>query len=249
MTNGGYTLVWSYSEKTDYTGGNTIYGTANSMTLAGASSLKNDYPQNPVTTENGTINYTNYRLALATRTNIRNTNPGEYRVRITENPTNMQDAWGLNNYFSSKPSTAAFDYFSGGTSSTCTETQVPTTGKLFGYTYTNGLTTATGTYNGTTTGNVCPYTTDTTYGAHWDAGGRMNGTFLSPDGVTNINSNIHNNLFGYFGETQANHHFGKCGGTSASDTSFATTTTCTGSSLVPHSFNGGEGRYLQWFVK
>jgi hypothetical protein len=67
-------------------------------------------------------------------------------------------------------------------------------------------------------------------------------------GNNTIAMNQIDNSFGWFDQTQANHHFGKCGGTEASDYSFSTKT-CAGSSLVPHSFNNGEGRYLQWFVK
>jgi hypothetical protein len=76
-------------------------------------------------------------------------------------------------------------------------------------------------------GDVCPYMQAIGYGIHWDAGNRLNGTMLAPDGATTINANIHNNLFGYFGETQANLHFGKCTSSAAAsgtsdDYSFST---------------------------
>jgi hypothetical protein len=64
-----------------------------------------------------------------------------------------------------------------------------------------------------------------------------------------------NDAFGQFDGTgtngtssaQQNHHFGKCGST-GDDYSFATGF-CASTSLYPHSFNGGQGRYLQWWIK
>lgn len=88
------------------------------------------------------------------------------------------------------------------------------------------------------------------YGNHFDAGQRIasnptNYTVI-PGGKT-FNSFYFNDLFGFFGETEINHHFGKCG--AGSDDFAFTTTNCSNSQLVPHSFNSGEGRVLQWFVK
>ena len=240
MTHGGYTLLWSFSEKTLYTGGNTIYGNANSMNLP--TGLNTNSVQNSVTTQTGTIVYENHRLSNATMLNVRSTNPGDYRVNITNNPKDTRDTWGNNNYFNVKPSSVAYDYISSGGNSTCTGSSVPTTGKLFGYTY-NG-TTNTQQYNGVNAGNVCPYINNGGYGSHWDAGNRMNGIITAPDG-TSINANQYNNLFGFFGETEVNHHFGKC---TADDNSFSTVS-CGSGNLVPHSLNSGQGRYLQWWVK
>lgn len=260
MTNGGYTLVWSYSEKTAYnTSNNSLYGNANTMTITGASSLTNDSPQNVITVSSGSINYSNYRLALATRTNIRSANPGTYRVRITNVPTDMQDAWGLANYFVANPTKTADDYFSGTNDYENNELNLPTSGKLFGYVYKNGLTASTGTFAGrTTAGLVTIYVKAIgwgNFGPHWDVNNQFRGDIMAPDGTT-IDSSIIDNLFGYFGGTsQVNHHFGKCtsssgtGGT-GDDYSFATYKSCDYSLLKPHSsINGGEGRYLQWFVK
>ncbi|MFZ4928127.1 hypothetical protein [Chryseobacterium sp. Mn2064] len=240
MTHGGYTLLWSFSEKTLYTGGNTIYGIVNNMKLSAG--LSTDSVQNSVTTESGTIVYENHRLANATMLNVRSTNPGDYRVNITDNPKDPKDIWSNSNYFNAKPRSSSYDYISSVGVSTCTGSNVPTTGKLFGYIY-NG-TTNTQQYNGVNSGNVCPYINNGGYGSHWDAGNRMNGLITAPDG-TSINANQYNNLFGFFGETEVNHHFGKC---TADDNSFATVR-CSSGNLTPHSFNSGQGRYLQWWVK
>ncbi len=240
MTHGGYTLLWSFSEKTAYTGGGA-YGPANSMSIAGSPYLNANSPQNVVTTQAGQMNYASYRIPLTAMQNAKNSSAGDYRVQITNNPTNMNDSWANNNYFNSKP-TAGYDYIVND-ASTCSHALVPTTGKIFGYIY-NGQT-ANATYNGVATAvnGICPYI-NTGYSSHWDAGGRMNGSITAPDGTT-ISATTFNNMFGFFGETQVNHHFGKC---TTDDNSFSTVT-CGVSLLRPHSFNSGEGRYTQWFVK
>ena len=248
MTNGGYTLLASYSEKTAYTlGGNNLWGAANTMHVYYNLSTNTTY--NTVTAENGTMNYENFRLSLPTMQNAKSSILGDYRVHITNDKVNVNDAWAQNNYFEWKP-TSGYDPIAGG-ASTCYESLVPTTGKLFGYEYrTDGNNVY---YNNISGGDVCPYMQASGFGLHWDAGGRLRGTILAPDGITTINANIHNNLFGYFGETQANHHFGKCtSSTNAAGTgddySFSTAS-CGYGYLKPHSFNSGEGRYIQYWVK
>ncbi|THV60474.1 MULTISPECIES: fibrinogen-like YCDxxxxGGGW domain-containing protein [Chryseobacterium] len=242
MTHGGYTLLWSYSEKTAYTGGG-LYGTANSMYIganSGAVALSANSPQNVVTTAAGVMNYTNYRIPLTAMQNSKSATLGDYRVQITNNPTNMNDSWGNGNFFNAKPTTG-YDYIAN-VASTCEHPIVPTTGKIFGYVY--DARTNNATYNNVATaGRVCPYI-NSGYTSHWDAGGRIAGTITAPDG-TSINASSFNNLFGFFGEVEGNHLFGKC---TTDDNSFATQT-CSYTSLRPHSFNSGEGRYLQWFVK
>lgn len=254
MTNGGYTLLWSYSEKTARAGGGP-YGNANTMNIASGSTsggrLATNLPRNTVTTQAGTINYYDYRLPLATMQTIRSASSGttiDYRVRIAEVPTDMSDAWGADNYFGiALSSTSAYDFIIGTNASTCVESNVPTYGKIFGYIYDGRTNTVT--YNGVAAGNICPYTVSSSYGAHWDAGTRLNGAALpAPNGGTFLPSSM-NNLFGYFGETEGNHLFGKCGA-AGSDTAFSPAT-CTASNLHPHAHlnNNGEGRTLQWFVK
>jgi hypothetical protein len=57
-------------------------------------------------------------------------------------------------------------------------------------------------------------------------------------------------LFGNFSSTMPNHHFGKCvNGFGVGDDFSFEIRTCLPANLVPHSFNNGEGRYLQWYVR
>ncbi|MDR0437127.1 MAG: hypothetical protein LBH22_02355 [Bacteroidales bacterium] len=58
------------------------------------------------------------------------------------------------------------------------------------------------------------------------------------------------------GNRMPNHHIGKCNTAGAPDFSFGTvaggtggTMDCAMGSLVPHSFNNGNGRYIQWWVR
>lgn len=252
MTNGGYTLIWSYSEATSY----------NTYAPAGMQqdnlSMVTSLPYNVVSTEGGTINYNNYRLAKATMSNVKNAAIGQYWVRISYSPTDVNDAWAQNNFFKAVPSVATMDFIDGTAGgSTCYESQVPTTGKIFGLVY-NG-TTNTPTYNGVNVaGDICPYYTGAGYGTHWDAGFRMASAataytvdFPRYDNTTislTFNPGRFNNLFGWHGvgEGEINHHWGKCGSAAADDYAF-TTMNC--NSQYPHSFNGGQGRYLQWWVK
>jgi hypothetical protein len=255
MTNGGYTLLWSFSERTAYVSPADLYGNAaNNMEIfsGDASRFTQNRPRNVVTANGSNIAGTNlglyndYRLSLATMQNVRTANPGDYRVRITVSPTDMSDNWGVNNFFRIKP-TSGYDYIAN-SNSTCAESNVPAVGKLFGRAY-NGSTN-TPTYNGVNVnGDICPYV-GTGYGNHFDAGLRIannptNYTVI-PGGQT-FNANSFNDLFGFFGETEINHHFGKCG--AGSDDFLFTPNSCSSSQLVPHSFNSGEGRVLQWFVK
>lgn len=248
MTHGGYTLLASYSEKTAYTlGGNNLWGAANTMYVY--YNLSTNITYNTVTTQTGIMNYENFRLSLPTMQNAKTNQLGDYRIHITNDKTNINDTWAQANYFEFNPTTG-YDPIIGG-NSTCYESYIPTKGKLFGYEYrTDGNNVY---YNNIAGGDICPYMQASGYGLHWDAGNRLNGTMLAPDGVTNINANIHNNLFGYFGETQANHHFGKCTSSTATsgtgdDYNF-TTASCAYGYLKPHSFNNGEGRYIQYWVK
>ena len=262
IKNGGWTLVWSYSEKTAreiYVQSTTTGGTgnANSMIVSGAYwSNFQDRPTNRVTTESGTINYNNYRLSRAEWRHFPiNTNTPQLKVRITENPTDMRDEWAMNNYGIISPrntnenpiETNFADY----------RLRVPAEGKIFGKQW-RVTATGGGGYGGWdevsgNRGELVLYSS-TNYCTHWNFSRLGSGTQFevvpNRGGANNtIAMNRIDNSFGWFGETQANHHFGKCGGTSGDEYSFATKD-CAGSSLVPHtSINGGEGRILQWFVK
>jgi hypothetical protein len=110
-------------------------------------------------------------------------------------------------------------------------------------------------------GNMGMYSNGS-YCTHWNfsnAGSNTEFSVIPNRGGANNTIAFSNmdNMFGWFGQTEANHHFGKCGNknnaTAAeqaaySDFSFDNKT-CLCARLYPHSFNNGEGRYLQWFVK
>lgn len=248
MTNGGYTLVWSYSESTAF----NIYPGAG-MSMDNTYGLDVNKPIGEVTTQAGTINYSNYRASLANMKALKQNSTGAsaYRIRITNNPTDMNDAWGVNNYLVASPSAPAFDYLIGTTSITCAPTDVPSKGKLFGYNY--DATTATVTLNGVASaGPVCPIILGSSgYASHFATENRLSGNIVV-NGYT-VNANGFDNLFGVFAQTEMNHFFGKCGGSGGSETNF-TIPTCSGTDasngLYPHtSINSGQGRILQWFIK
>lgn len=246
IKNGGYTLVWSFSEKTART-----YTPTNSMTMEANWRFAVDIPRNRVTTETGTINYNDYRLSRAEFQHFPNSVAKPMlKVRICENPTDMDDPWGLNNYGIISPRNTSENPIENSFGAK----RVPTVGKLWGKKWEQKASGG-GSYGGwdEVCGNrLAALYSNTSYPTHWDMGGCATLFEVVPNkgGANNQQRmNANNNMFGWFGETQPNHHFGKCGGASASDFDF-TTKTCAGSGLMPHnSLNGGEGRYLQWFVK
>jgi hypothetical protein len=261
IVNGGYTLVWSFSERVAY----STYIPVNSMVVgnSGQYIFSTNIPRNRVTTEDGTINYSDYRL---TRDEFRHfpnstTNP-TLKVRIAENPTDMNDAWALNNYGVVSPRTVAQNPIE---TTFGALARVPATGKIWGKKW-EVRTSGGGGYGGLyedASGQMVshPYIAfynNTTYTTHWDFGLAGSSTLFQvvPNkGASNNEARISmmNNAFGWFGETQGNHHFGKCGGASADDYDFTTKTCGSGTGtldLKPHNtINGGEGRYMQWFVK
>ena len=264
ITGGGWTLVWSFSEKTarevyvqsTATGGT---GNSNSMVVSGAYwGVMNDRPTNRITTDADDggpaeykINYNNFRLNRNEWLHFPiNTSRSQLKVRIADNPTDMNDEWGQNNYGVISPRNENENPIV----STFTSRRVPSAGKVYGKNWEQK--TSGGGANGgwdevSGNHNIGMYNNNT-YCTHWNWGGGSSTLFqVTPDrggAVNTMRMSDCNNMFGWFGETQPNHHFGKCGGVSGDDYSFATRT-CAGSSLVPHSFNNGEGRYLQWFVK
>jgi hypothetical protein len=59
-------------------------------------------------------------------------------------------------------------------------------------------------------------------------------------------------MFGWHGEYTLDHFFGRCGaatGNNYTNNTPGINTGCAAANKRPHSFNNGEGRYLQWFVK
>jgi hypothetical protein len=254
IENGGWTLVWSFSENV----ARNTYSPTGFMTIQGSIySAFNDLPLNKVTTETGTIDYSNFRLSRNEWRNFPNsTARPQLKVRITNNPTNMNDEWALNNYgiisprnISENPIETNFaDY----------RLRVPAEGKIFGKRWKVDPNIAAN-YGGWdevsgNRGELVLYSS-TGYCTHWNFGNLGSATpfqvFPNPGGLTGtanqIGMNNINNSFGWFGEVEVNHHFGKCN-SGGDDYSFATPT-CGTASLYPHSFNGGQGRYLQWFVR
>jgi hypothetical protein len=249
LENGGWTLVWSFSEKT----ARSIYKPANSIEVSGSAySVFNDVSLNKATDENDTINYANYRLSRDEWQNFPNsTSRPQLKARITENPTDMNDEWALNNYGIVSPRNT----YENPIESSFAGRGILSQGKIFGKKWevkiVNGVFQGSDEMSGNHA-NMDMYN-NATYCTHWNFG-RLgsNAPFqVIPNQGGNDNTisiiNI-NNAFGWFGETEVNHHFGKCGGLTANDFDF-TTKTCSATNLYPHSFNNGEGRYLQWFVR
>ncbi|MGM5630143.1 fibrinogen-like YCDxxxxGGGW domain-containing protein [Apibacter raozihei] len=249
MTNGGYTLVWSYSELTAY----SRYSTTSRMEMSGDYRLNQNLPINNITDESGgTINYYNFRLGLAAMSNINDlsNSVAQLRARIAENPTDMEDAWAKQNYLIFSPTS---DRSSPITSTTTYYYYYPISGKIFNQDMLITHNPDSRTYAGATLGDAAFYAGGSaSYPDHININNNVtanNNAFVSPDGTNTLLPSNLDNTFGYFGQTQVNHHFGKCGGSSGDETSFATAT-CTATGLYPHTnFNGGEGRILQWFVK
>lgn len=249
ITGGGYTLVWSFSEKTAF----NLYTPTGRMEMEDEWRFFYDNARGRVTTEDGIINYLDYRLKRSEFQHFPNsTAKPTLKVRICDNPTDMNDEWGLNNYAILTPRSTSENPVERDIISN--NRNAPTVGKLWGRNWgvkatTRGwdeydATTGTGLYS------------NARYPTHWNFTGQSTTNFevipKRPGATDNImRFSYANNMFGWFGETQPNHHFGKCG-VNGDDYSF-TPKTCgssaTTTSLRPHSFNNGEGRYLQWFVK
>ena len=271
IAGGGWTLVWSYSENTArnvYVQSTASGGTGNSGTMIvggvyWANSL--DRPRNRINTDIGVdnptvhrIDYTDFRLMRREWQNLPSSDTNQMKVRITENPTDMNDAWALNNYGIISPTRAADNPLLA--TGIDNRGRVPAEGKVFGKQW---RITATGgggmggwdEVSGNR-GEMGLYSSSS-FNTHWNFGNAGSGTRFdvvpNKGGANNtIAMNNMNNMFGWFGETQVNHHFGKCSSATADDYSFATTT-CGSASLFPHSFNPvngtNQGRYLQWYVR
>jgi hypothetical protein len=285
MKNGGYTLVWSYSELTAF----KDYGNEDGIVVPGSSySMFVDVPRNIVTTESETINYRDYRL---TQNQIRhlakNTVNPNFKIRITNDPTNMDDEWALNNYVIISPRNTSENPLE---TSYEAKGRVPSEGKVYGKQF-KLLASGGGSQGGwdEVSGNrdYMGIWSSNTYCTHFNfsnVGSNQSFQIYPLDPNTDaskqkVSFEDMNNMFGWFGETQPNHHFGKCtsstslskpegssgeGNTaSANDYAFFGPTSknpqegfyssslsrCPCANLKPHSFNNGEGRYLQWFVK
>ncbi|MDH6308594.1 hypothetical protein M2451_000905 [Dysgonomonas sp. PFB1-18] len=251
IVNGGYTLVWSFSERTS----RNTYAPINNMSLDANYRFAVNTERNRVTTEDGIINYADYRLSRKEFQHFPNstTNP-QLKVRICENPTDMNDPWGLNNYGVISPRNAVENPIE----SIFGPLLVPSVGKLYGKAWEQKAAGG-GAFGGwdEVTGNhhIALYS-NASYPTHWDWGflalpDRLFDVVPDKGGDNNQMSLFHNNnMFGWFGEDQPNHHFGKCNSATADDFDFSVKRCAGHTNLYPHSsLNGGEGRYLQWFVK
>ncbi|MCD7971071.1 MAG: hypothetical protein LUG18_00140 [Candidatus Azobacteroides sp.] len=257
MTNGGYTLIWSYSERTVYS--DNQYGAYVNQSIGTYErqlGFRYSIPSGVVTTdeplETNILPYQKFRLAQATMALLKEEN-ANYHIRITEDPTDMTDPWALLNFLRVRPLNNNFDFITA-TSGEYTQNGMDVTGKILGRDYTvNG---AIKRFNGaviSTSGDPSFYYFQAgSYPSHINWGAAVSFTPITPAGTANETATIpaSANLFGVFRaatEGVPNHHFGKCGGNAGSETDF-TIPACY-QDLYPHAFNNGEGRILQWFVK
>lgn len=263
MTNGGYTLIWSYSENTAYNTTTLPFGSASSsVVMTRKHQLNQNAPRNQTTAESGSINYADFRMSLNEMKNVRSTSSGTYRVQINYLPTAMMnDLWGQNFHLEVTPNTTSLDFINNEYGATLIRNNFKMDGMYFGLPM---VSTGTGsyTYNGQEAkSTVGHWHNDTYYATHIDVGYAIFSTDIDlnttlykhpDDGGSSysytVNTNHLNNLFGWFGESEADHSFGKCGSDNYINQGTASHG-CTGSSKTVHTFNNGEGRYLQWWVK
>jgi hypothetical protein len=216
-------------------------------------SLFKDLQRNPAITSTATINYKDYRLNRDEWRHFPNsTSKPQIKVRIAANPTDMDDQWALNNYAIISPRNTGENPIE--TDFNDWKGRIPTEGKLFGKTWSlkaSGGGSYGGVWNGVNHGDMALWNSNG-YTTHWNFGNQSvssQGLFQVVPNLGGGNNEVQvsniNNVFGWWGETEVNHHFGKC---TSDDYSFSTKT-CGHATLTPHSFNSGEGRYIQWFVK
>lgn len=253
MTNGGYTMIQSFSEKTVISGDTDVRNNQN-LNWNGNKNYA------AATGASGVVVYENFLLPLSVRQSVRSNTTGNfYRARVVHDVANVKnnnDTWANNNYAVFDFSNAdTYDFIGNGGWAIYS---VKFTSKLFGKDFTNTATgTGTPTFNGTTFNYVTTWNVAGARVISLNAGdaagiGQPNVPFsyISYDGATVVNQNIrdlNDHFHLYPAETQINHHIGKCGNATASD--IAGVANCAGNARVPHSFNNGEGRYIQWFVK
>ena len=260
MTNGGYTMVYSFSERQAY-GNDGIYWPAGMGMGEQTHQLYLNKPRGLVQTENGSIMYHDYRLPLEVMKNLRNASVNEYRVRIAYLPTVMKDLWANENYIHFMPSSTSSDPLLSSFDSGDMRYASVFEGRIMGLELRkNG--TSNLLYDGTEINENAFRMYNRTYAAtHWDCSvGQISNmgdrTVILPkhpdEGGTfsyTFNPNTLNNMFGWFAETQPNHHMGKCQSGTSESAQYTTSGSCFWQTLVPHDFNGGQGRYLQWWIK
>jgi hypothetical protein len=255
MTNGGYTMIQSYSEKvllkedTDLLYNQQLDWNGNKNYTAAVGSA-------------GTITYRNFLLPLVVRQKVRSNATGNlYRVRIVENAANLNsngDLWGKNNY-------AVFDFSTAGTSDFIggqfVINTIKITSKIFGKNYIVSQP-ANGNYvnfDGNYWNNAFTYNAgNARVISHQSSGPDYPFTYTNTNGsVSSANLNRLDDIWGAYGDSNWNHHIGKCRATLNATTGegddYQGVEYCNGplnpAFRTPHSFNNGEGRYVQWFVK
>jgi len=210
------------------------------------------------------VPHRNFRLPLAMWQvgNAENGRQEQIRIRIATDSINMRDVWAANNFVVMTPISTALNPIrtnwpsAGGN-------RVPSAGRIFGVRFEVrqvGGSTASGGGWAEIGGNrrIRVVNANTPVGFHFnfDRGGSTAFFQVRPDlnggGAANqLRMADMANMFGVHstgtttGSMPPNHHFGKCG---SDDFSFSVVR-CPASSMVPHSFNNGEGRYMQWWVR
>lgn len=269
MTNGGYTLIQSYSEYALFNVSDAQFNSINNN-----QPFFNDKPQGTATAANrsATMPYDYFRLPTAAMTAIAaNGSAGKnvYRWRVVQDASLLEtndDEWAKKNNLVIDFTAANSDPLKGGFCAGVPNTRI--TGKLLGYDF--SITPGTG--NGTWTYGISPQTTwtsPTNGNGFWICGGGVMVLSFQGSGAvpnqpftyevrktdntyTTVNSNVNdlNDITGPYGaEQQLNHMIGKCGNSTADDYAGVATCVSTRAARKAHSFNSGQGRYIQWFVK
>lgn len=259
MTNGGYTMLQSYSEKAllnedaDLRQNQNLNWNGNKNYALAVGST-------------GIITYRNFLLPLSVRQTVRSsTTKNVYRVRVVQdvaNVVNNNDLWAKDNYAVIDFSSGVADLITGGSTFSYTINS-----KVFGKNLIKPLTGNSGAtfdgmnlvgsayfYNGYD--GRAFYANDPGFSSYAFNYINPNGSSTSSNTnkvnhIWSIRADANNNYFSF------NHNIGKCrvGGlaTGAIGDDYNNTSAgvnyCKYNALTPHSFNGGEGRYVQWFVK
>ena len=276
IAGGGWRLVWSYSENTAreiYTENSN----RNSMIISGE--FYRPYVNRPINVISNVlsdgsdsedphfhrISYRNFRLPLAMwRVGVaENGRQEQIKIRIATDSTNMRDTWAANNFVVMTPISTAFNPIYSSWESR-TGNRVPSTGRIYGVRFEvrqtgGGSGGGWAEIGGNRRIRVVNSTSSSGFHFNFDRGGSTTFFQVRPDlngGGTENRLRMADmaNMFGvHTSSTGAssqppNHHFGKCGTATGHDFSFSIVR-CTAASMVPHSFNNGEGRYMQWWVR
>ncbi len=257
MTNGGYTMIQSFSEKA------LISDPDNDLRYNQNLNWNGEKNYTAAASESGTIIYRNFLLPLSVRQSVRSkTTTNLYRVRIVENAANLNnnnDIWANNNY-------AVFDFSTAGTydfigNSGWAINTIKITSKLFGKNYsTTGSNSGNYvTFDGQSWNYAYVYNTATARViSHQSTPPNYTFTYTNTNSsITSSNLQALDDIWGVYNDNIFNHHIGKCkptfNGTTGIGDDYQGVLECIGpynaAYRTPHSFNDGEGRYVQWFVK